>query len=188
SWRRRVGEAVRARGQSPRRAAPPWRICRRRSASRSEFYPVSMPASEYLSCPYRERKIDLIGPRGGRPEAVAISRSWASTTALAASSPSSPPSAVAGTRRFEVRDPSSYRTSNATKLVSVRFFIAMIVLTLVRRYRWVCRRRQTVVPRPRRRHERRGGGPSLPAVPSASAPASPAGRDGARREPDCNWA
>ena len=52
------------------------------------------------------RRIDLIGPRGW-PDFSAISASCSAMIALAGSSPSRPPSAEAGTRRFERCVPSS---------------------------------------------------------------------------------
>src|SRR5262245_9976212 len=74
----------------------------------------------------RERLIDLMRPRG-TPETCAISRSWISTNVRAGASPSRPPRSVAGTLRFEVCVPSSYKTSNSTKLLGLGVFLAMTV-------------------------------------------------------------
>src|ERR1700684_3473829 len=54
----------------------------------------------------RFRATDLITPRG-RPDASPISRSWASITALAGSSPSRPPSTDPSTLRLEGTLPSA---------------------------------------------------------------------------------
>jgi hypothetical protein len=76
-----------------------------------------------------ERTMDLTSLLE-RPEAAAISRSCASTIPRAGSSPSKPANTRADTLRFELRVPSTYTTSNMTKLVEARLFIAMTATPL----------------------------------------------------------